>query len=190
MPGAWRPTGLVTGGTCLLRRENPRGPSGCCRLTKKEFPAHHARSSRQAYGEEFAQFSPDSKWIVYQSNKSSQWEIYVQAFPDSQLQATRISDAGGKQARWSALGNEIFYVARNGRLTVVPVQVSPKSGFTRGKSMELFDSHIGFTTALTFQFYVVSPDAQKFLIATPVDRPAPPLTVLLNWKGKGLDSRK
>jgi hypothetical protein len=81
-------------------------------------------------------------------------------------------------------------VARNGRLTVAPVQISPKSGFTKGKPVPLFDSRIGFPDGVNLQFYVVSPDAQKFLIARLVDRPSPPLTVLLNWKGKGLDSRK
>jgi hypothetical protein len=190
MPGASATDWSRDGRNLLITmRESPRS-IWVLPFDEKGIPGSPRPIVKTGAGEAVAHFSPDSKWIVYQGNRSGQWEIYVQAFPDSQSQATRISDAGGKQARWSADGKEIFYVARNGRLTVVPVQVSPKSGFTKGKPMELFAARIGFNDNINLQFYIVSPDAQKFLIATLVDRPSPPMTVLLNWKGKGLDSRK
>ncbi|MCZ6695033.1 MAG: hypothetical protein O7A63_00700 [Acidobacteria bacterium] len=33
------------------------------------------------FDERDGQFSPDGKWIAYQSNQSGQFEVYVQPFP-------------------------------------------------------------------------------------------------------------
>ena len=36
-----------------------------------------------ASNEQGGQFSPDTRWIAYQSDESGQYEIYVQPFPGS-----------------------------------------------------------------------------------------------------------
>src|SRR5262249_3002756 len=38
---------------------------------------------RTNFDEDLAQFSPDGKWIAYQSNESGRYEIYLQPFPGS-----------------------------------------------------------------------------------------------------------
>jgi Protein kinase domain/WD40-like Beta Propeller Repeat len=58
------------------------------------------------FEERSAKFSPDGRWIAYQSNESGQFEIYVQAFPGPGAK-TRISTAGGAQVRWRQDGKEI-----------------------------------------------------------------------------------
>src|SRR2546425_2443179 len=45
------------------------------------------------------QFSPDGKWIAYQSNESGRFEIYVQPFPGPGRKSL-VSANGGAQARW------------------------------------------------------------------------------------------
>ena len=45
---------------------------------KKPFPF-----LKTSFEEREGQFSPDGKWIAYQSNESSQFEIYVQPFPSN-----------------------------------------------------------------------------------------------------------
>jgi len=44
--------------------------------SRKEFPAVQSELS-----DERGQFSPDGKWIAYESNISGRFEIYIQPFP-------------------------------------------------------------------------------------------------------------
>jgi Tol biopolymer transport system component len=72
---------------------------------KKPFPVVQTDSD-----ERDGQFSPDGKWIAYQSSESGRSEIYVQSFrePSGKL---LVSTNGGAQVRWRRDGNELFYVA-------------------------------------------------------------------------------
>ena len=80
------------------------------------------------FEERGAKFSPDGRWIAYQSNESGQFEIYVQPFPGPGAK-TRISTAGGAQVRWRQDGKELFYLALDGRLMAVSIRL-PVSGPT------------------------------------------------------------
>ena len=51
------------------------------------------------FDEGVGQFSPDGRWIAYQSNESGRVEIYLSPFPGPGRQ-WRISTAGGSLARW------------------------------------------------------------------------------------------
>ncbi len=64
--------------------------------------------------ERSSQFSPDGRWVAYQSNESGRFEIYVRPFPGPGGQWL-ISAAGGIQARWSRDGKELYYVAPDGK---------------------------------------------------------------------------
>ena len=81
---------------------------------KKAFPV-----VQTAFDERDAQFSPDGKWIAFESNESGRFEIYVQAFPGPGRKWP-ISPAGGAQVRWSHDGRELFYIAADRRLMSVP----------------------------------------------------------------------
>jgi Tol biopolymer transport system component len=129
-----------------------------------------------------AEFSPDGKWIVYETNKSGRSEIYVQPFPGPAA-SILISNGGGTQAQWRDDGNEIFYIGRDGRLFSVPLQFT-STGLEPGTPVPLFNAGIGVVDAINRRFYSASADGQKFLIARSVERPASPITVLLNWKGR------
>src|SRR5262249_24892684 len=88
------------------------------------------------FSEDQAHFSPDQKWVVYRSNESGKNEIYVQPFPISNGGKWQISTAGGSQPVWSADGTEIFYLAPNGDMMVVPV--TQQAGFPHGSPKSLF----------------------------------------------------
>src|SRR5262249_52876426 len=55
------------------------------------------------FDESDGQFSPDGKWIAYQSNESGRFEIYVQPFPGPGGKF-QISTNGGAQPRWNKNG--------------------------------------------------------------------------------------
>jgi Tol biopolymer transport system component len=134
------------------------------------------------FEERDGQFSPDGKWIAYQSNESGRVEIYVQPFPTGRREP--ISNGGGAQARWRPDGKELFYIALDGRLMAVPIRLDTAGrAFEAGLPVPLFATHMGGAIqGATAQQYAVSPDGQRFLMSTIAETRTPPITVVLNGK--------
>ena len=74
------------------------------------------------FDERDGQFSPDGKWIAYESNESGRFEIYVQPFPGPGGK-WQMSTNGGAQVRWRPDGKELFYIGLDGRLMAAPFQL-------------------------------------------------------------------
>ncbi len=122
-------------------------------------------------------FSPDGKWIAYQSNESGRAEIYVQGFPEL-AGKWQVSTAGGLEPRWSADGKQIYYRTPDQKLMTVPVDTG--TGFQAGVPQPLFPTR--FDTGLARGRYVPTADGQRFLTVAPLGREAmTPTTVVLNW---------
>jgi len=117
-------------------------------------------------------FSPDGKWVAYNSWETGIGEIYVQPFPGTGGRV-RVSTSGGLNVSWRSDGNALFYEGDfyRGRTMQVPVS---GAGATRrfGQPQPLFDA-----------LAIVSPDGRTFLGAAP-RQPRSPITVLLNWKDR------
>ena len=133
------------------------------------------------YREGYAKLSPDGRFLVYQSNESGRYEIYVRPFPEGGGR-TAVSTNGGTQPRWSTDGKEIFYVEGS---TLVAVQVSTRPDFSVGSVTRLFE-HRALTLQLgrAFAHYDVSADGRRFLLAAPVDEEAEQevsIRVVENW---------
>ena len=135
------------------------------------------------FEERDGQFSPDGKWIAYQSDESGQSEIYMQPFPGpgSKLQ---VSTNGGAQVRWARDGKELFYIAFDARLMAVPLRrVASPETVEPGSPIPLFATNVGGALQGTYpQQYDVSPDGRQFLMNTIAEEAASPVTVVLNWK--------
>jgi dipeptidyl aminopeptidase/acylaminoacyl peptidase len=132
-----------------------------------------------------ARFSPDGRWIAYQSNETGRHEIFAQPFPGPG-QRVRISTTGGAQVQWSGDGQEIFYVAPDDRLMAVPLMRSTDGARVEpGEAVPLFTTRIqnrAVQPGTQRQQYVAAPDGQSFLINTLVDdAEPPPITLLFNW---------
>jgi len=72
----------------------------------------------------WAQFSPDGRWIAYQSNETGRFEIYVRPFPGPGG-AIPISTGGGTYTRWSRDGSELYYLAPDATLMAVRIRRTP-----------------------------------------------------------------
>ena len=135
-----------------------------------------------AADETFGQFSPDSRWIAYDSDESGTREVYVQGFAPDRVPAAafgkwQISTAGGDKPRWSRDGKELYYLAPDRKLMAVPVKIG--STFEPGVAVPLFD-----TRGTSFFPYDVAADG-RFLVNTIGEAPArttSPVTVVLNWQ--------
>ncbi len=117
------------------------------------------------------QFSPDARWVAYQSNESGRVEIYVVPFRGGQGK-WQVSTSGGAFPRWRGDGKEIFYISLDGMLTAVPVVASPNQ-FQPGKPQALFRPPA--------DAYDVAPDGKKFLLDVVGDQNSKPITVVMNW---------
>jgi Tol biopolymer transport system component len=136
---------------------------------------------RTMFDERDAQFSPDGKWIAYQSNQSGRFEIYLQRFPDGG-EPIPISTNGGAQVRWSGDGRELFYLALDGRLTAVRLSFPSGGGPPEaGTPASLFAPVVSSMRDVARHHYVVSPEGQRFLFDTLVEEGASPIVLLLNW---------
>jgi serine/threonine protein kinase len=152
---------------------------------KKPFPFLNGPSDERE-----GQFSPDGKWIVYQSNEPGQSEIYVQPFPGPGGKF-QISSNGGAQPRWNKNGKEIFYVSLDSKMMATPVKLSSDGqALEPGRPAVLFPVRIAGGPLLGLlgpnkQQYAVSSDGQRFLVNLAVDEgAASPITLIYNWKPK------
>ncbi|MDQ6892991.1 MAG: protein kinase [Acidobacteriota bacterium] len=118
-------------------------------------------------------FSPDGRWIAFESNESGVPEIYA-ALAEGAAEKRRISPMGGRLPRWRADGKELYYLAPNG--TVMAVAVSPGSNLETGAPAPLFRPEPEFKN------YDVTPDGSRFLATVPLEKtPESPLRVIVNW---------
>ena len=145
----------------------------------KPFPVVHTSAN-----ERYAQFSPDGKWVAYQSDESGRDEVYLQPFPGPGDRPT-MSTNGGVQVRWRHDGKELFYVALDGRLMAVPIQLSADGQTVEaGAPAALFLTRVFAIQGINIrQQYMPSKDGQRFLVdSVPEETAQPPITVILNWK--------
>ncbi len=126
--------------------------------------------------EMWATFSPDGKYIAYQSSESGRTEIYVHEFPAARNK-WQVSTEGGSEPYWRKDGRELFY--RSGsRLMAVPLQIGET--FSAGTPVPLFQTR--FATVTVRGRYRPAPDGQRFLVLGPLAREAEqPAAVVLNW---------
>jgi Tol biopolymer transport system component len=137
------------------------------------------------FDETTAMFSPDGKWVAFQSNASLRNEIYVRRFPPTNEQ-WQISGAGGESPRWSADGRELFWVDGD-TIMHAPVNVSG-AALSSGTPAPLFRVR-GLRRAPRFSGNVarqmisgITPDNQRFLFRVGTEQGLPPINVVMNWR--------
>jgi serine/threonine protein kinase len=124
------------------------------------------------FNESGARFSPDGRWIAYDSDESGSVEVYVSPREGGGAR-TRVSTAGGFWPRWRRDGRELFYCAPGRRMMAASVQAGP--GFEADPARELF------RVESTLLDYDVSADGRRFLVSSALKPPGPPITVIVNW---------
>jgi Tol biopolymer transport system component len=126
------------------------------------------------------QFSPDGRCVVYSSDETGQFEVYIRPFPLG-AGKWRVSTEGGMNPRWRPDGKELFYIAP-GRM-LMSVAIGGCAGApSASPPRPLFQTRMGGRPENTRNNYAVSRDGERFLIVTdPENRSAAPITVVLNW---------
>ena len=138
------------------------------------------------FDETAGQFSPDGRWVAYQSNESRPVQIYIRPFPGPGGRK-QVTTAGGSQPRWRPDGKELFYVGLDGRLMAVPIAVGADRQLEPGAAVALFRTRLASGAGINSggtgarAQYAVASDG-RFLMNMAVEAAtASPITIVLNW---------
>jgi eukaryotic-like serine/threonine-protein kinase len=148
---------------------------------RKAFQFHQT-----SFGERLAHFSPDTRWIEYQSNESGRVEVYVRPFsgaPAASEGKIQISERGGYWGTWSRSGSEMFFVGPDSKLYVAATAGLGRTG-TVAKPHALFDvcpGNVPTGAAVESRQFDVTGDGQKFLFVCG-NAAENHYSVLVNWK--------
>jgi serine/threonine-protein kinase len=132
-----------------------------------------------------ANVSPDGKWIVYDSDESGQFEVYVRPYPQAYSGGRwQISSNGGREPLWSHDGREIFYRDFDGGMHAASVKLNPT--FEPGPVARLFPNaeYAGSGATGSDRTYDVTHDGQRFLMIkreTGATATTSSIVVVLNW---------
>jgi len=121
--------------------------------------------------------SPDGRWLAYNSDESGVRQVFVQSFPNPNIDKMPVSKPGGGYPRWRGDGREIFYIDASGSLVAAPIVTGQKLGI--GTPVRLFDMP-EFRGAVGYP-YDVAPDGQRFIVVRPKNARSGKLTVRVNW---------
>jgi len=138
------------------------------------------------YQESGAHFSPDGRWVAYESDETGRLEVFVTSFPPGGGK-WQISDGGGAQPLWSRDGRELFFRSADG---VVSVRAAAEGQTFRASKPEpvfrgAFLGGLRGVTLPGFNFpdYDVSGDGRRFVMfaGSTEKRPATQAKVVLGW---------
>jgi serine/threonine-protein kinase len=124
-----------------------------------------------------AAFSPDGRWLAYESSESGQAEIYMRPFPAAGGQ-WQVSLQGGFGPHWSPDGKELFYLSAEFELMAAAVTSGPT--FQVAAPQALFKSTRRPGPGAGDAGYAVMPDGQHFVMLQPAGAPRQ-MQWTLNW---------
>jgi serine/threonine-protein kinase len=157
----------------FVRQEPETGRNIYTRPLDGSAPARAFRATRAE--EQSPSFSPDGRWIAYESDETGRPEIYVDPFGASG-EHMQITSDGGTEPVWAAQSREIFYRAGD-EIRVVPTRLA--KGFE-------FDAPQRFLRVVaageTRGMFDVTPDGKRILAATIPEESRPrQINLLLDW---------
>jgi dipeptidyl aminopeptidase/acylaminoacyl peptidase len=139
-------------------------------------PARAFRATE--FSELFASFSPDGRWLAYQSDETGRPEVYVEAYPGPG-ERFQISADGGLEPLWVPGTGEILYRHR-GEMRVVSTSTDGAT-FEFGSPVTLFS--LAWTpTGNNARTYDVTPDGRRMLMTQTPDAAAPRrIDIVTGW---------
>lgn len=112
-------------------------------------------------------FSPDGRWIAYQSNESGTPEIYVRPFQGAEGK-WKVSTSGGVQPVWSLETNELLYVTSRQPRTIMVATYTGQGGVFRAQAARPWSPGTVVARKLR-RIFDLHPDGQRVAIAKPLE---------------------
>jgi serine/threonine-protein kinase len=117
------------------------------------------------FDERHGAFSPDGRWMAYDSNESGVYQVYVRAFPDKGGK-WQISNNGGVYPVWSRNGRELFFRTEVNQIIVASYTVKGDS-FVADKPRVWSEKRIVSVGLLAN--YDLAPDGKRIVALMPTE---------------------
>ncbi len=128
-----------------------------------------------------ATFSPDGRWIAYQSDESGATEVYIRPFPGPGGKF-QISATGGSRPHWRRDGKELFYLTPEYKIIAADIELDATTVKVGGVTPLV--NFIPFAGG-NRDIYDVTGDGKRFLVVSPGDdEGSSPITLVVNWPGE------
>jgi Tol biopolymer transport system component len=154
-PNDKHPRSISRDGKILIFEEDSPGGNDLFAGSPNAGDRTRPRGIIEAAGsQEFARFSPDGLWIVYQSDESGRPEVYLAPFPaDRGPVRQQLSDGGGSGPEWGPDGRTIYY-GWSGRIR--RIRVDPRTGeIGRPEVLNRIQPYLGWTLAPDGRFLML-----------------------------------
>jgi dipeptidyl aminopeptidase/acylaminoacyl peptidase len=127
------------------------------------------------FNQEGLRFAPDGRHYSFVSNESGRSEVYVSTVGDGSR--TSVSSNGGRTARWSADGRELYYISGDRRLISMPMRAG--ATLDVGTPVTLFAM-----ASMAWQDFDVSRDGRFLALIPEATVSTQPLTAVQHWDAK------
>jgi serine/threonine protein kinase len=118
---------------------------------------------KSGFDDRFPSFSPDGRWLAYQSNESGKFEIYVRALPPpsaGQGGKWQISNGGGREPHWPRNGHDLFYQSGD---QIMAVSYTVKGDTFVAEKPRVWIAKLGGPD------WAMAPDGKRVLVLTPAE---------------------
>jgi serine/threonine-protein kinase len=109
-------------------------------------------------------FSPDGRWLAYQSNESGRPEVYVRPFPGPGGKWQISTQSGGAYPIWSQTRPELFYQDSANQIMVAPYKADGDS--FRADQPRLW-TEARFVARPRYRSFDIHPDGNRVAVAVP-----------------------
>jgi Tol biopolymer transport system component len=127
-------------------------------------------------------FSPDDRWLAYQSNEVGRNQVWVQPFPAT---GARYPVVDGSLPSWSADGKELFYRGGSGLTAAIRITTRPNFAFSDPTPLP---RGLLYTRAnLSPRNFDITPDGKRFIGVIDANQTqtgspaAPQIQLVINW---------
>jgi Protein kinase domain/WD40-like Beta Propeller Repeat len=134
-------------------------------------------------------FSPDGRWLAYESNESGRYEVYVRAFPPPAPNAGggqggkwQVSNNGGTDPHWSRNGHDLMYLSGD---QIMAVSYSMKGDSFLHEKARVWMAKLGATSGYG-TLWDLAPDGKRVAVIRPVEtaesrKPEHEIVILQNF---------
>jgi serine/threonine-protein kinase len=125
-------------------------------------------------------FSPNGRWIAYQSDETGSWEVYVRPYPGPGGNRIPISAGGGVQPVWTKNGRELIYLGGPTMNRCMAVDIGVEGNELKpGTPQLLFEMPVA--QPMPARWYDVSADGGLFVVLAADDETLTHVTVIFGF---------
>jgi serine/threonine-protein kinase len=127
-----------------------------------------------------SRFSPDGKWMAYESNESGRAEVFVEPYPRTG-QRFPITKDGGSRPVWAPDMSRLYFDDNSGIGQLLAVNIRTQPTFTSTAPEKLPVTGFIQPRGTYRRQFDITPDGKQFLVMTPAAPSVAQIDIVTNW---------